>query len=258
MTEDLHLLTGAYVLHALDPDERAAFEAHLADCADCRTEVRDLAATAARMGGADEVVPPPALRARVLGEVARTPQEPADQGVAPAGTADLTARRRDRATAGAGARSARTTWLAVAAGVVAVLALVLGGLLVQARSDRAALARQQQALSGVLTSGDARTVTGTVAGGGRAAIVVSDDQQKAAFVGTDLAEPPTGHTYQLWYITAAGAATSAGTFDPNAHGDAAVVLAGTPSGAATVGLTVEPAGGSAQPTTKPVLAVPIS
>lgn len=258
MTEDLHLLTGAYVLHALDPQERAAFEAHLADCADCRAEIRELAAAAARMGGAEEVEPPASLRAAVLAEVARTPQEPADSVAGPAGPADLTARRRAKAANGSGARSARTTWLTVAAAVVAVLALVLGGLLVQARSDRAALARQQQELSGVLTSGDARTVTGTVGSGGRAAVVVSDSQQKAAFVGTDLADPPSGHTYQLWYITAAGAATSAGTFDPNAHGDAAVVLSGSPSGAATVGLTVEPSGGSTQPTTKPVLAVPIS
>jgi anti-sigma-K factor RskA len=248
VSENLHLLTGAYVLHALDPDERAAFEAHLAGCAQCRAEVRELAAAAARLGAADEVAPPERLRADVLAEVARTPQEPAADGAA---SADELAVRRE-------GRSRRTAWLAVAAAVVAVLALVLGGLLVQARSDRATLAQQQQEVAAVLTSGDARTVTGPVAGGGRAAVVVSDSQQRAAFVGTDLAAPPSGHTYQLWYITSAGAATSAGTFDPNANGDAAVVLAGSSGGAATVGLTVEPDGGSGQPTTTPVLAVPIS
>ena len=254
MTEDLHLLTGAYVLHALDADERAAFEAHLADCAQCRAEVRELADAAARLGSADEVVPPERMRADVLGEVVRTPQVPAR----PDADDDLSGRRRARATGRPGSGTRRTAWLAVAAAVVAVVALVLGGLLVQARSERSTLARQQQDLSAVLTSGDARTVTGPVAGGGRAAVVVSDSEHRAAFVGTDLAAPPSGHTYQLWYITSGGAATSAGTFDPNANGDAAVVLAGSPSGAATVGLTVEPDGGSEQPTTTPVLAVPIS
>ncbi len=248
MSENMHLLTGPYVLHALDPEERSAFEAHLVDCADCRAEIRELAATVARMGAAEAVVPPPSLRASVLAEVARTPQEPADDASPTPAPTDL-GERRDRR---------RTTWLAVAAAVVAVLALVLGGLLVQARSERSDLAAQQQQVASVLTAGDARTVAGTVSGGGRAAVVVSDSQDAAAFVGTDLAEPPSGHTYQLWYITSSGAATSAGTFDPGAGGGAAVRLQGSPDGAATVGLTVEPAGGSAQPTTKPVLAVPIS
>jgi len=250
MSENLHLLTGPYVLHALDPEERAAFEAHLVDCADCRGEVRELAATVARMGAAEAVVPPPSLRASVLAEVARTPQEPADDASpAPSPSPSDLGERRDRR---------RTTWLAVAAAVVAVLALVLGGLLVQARSERSDLAAHQQQVASVLTAGDARTVTGTVSGGGRAAVVLSDSQDAAAFVGTDLAQPPSGHTYQLWYITSSGTATSAGTFDPGTGGGAAVRLQGSPDGAATVGLTVEPAGGSAQPTTKPVLAVPIS
>jgi len=249
MSENLHLLTGAYVLHALDPDERAAFEAHLADCADCRAEVRGLAETAARMASAETVVPRRELRDAVLAEVARTPQEPAHD--------ELADRRRVRAPARSGTSGRRTAWLAVAAAVVAVVALVLGGLLVQARSQRSDLAAQQQQVAAVLTADDARTVSGTVAGGGRAAVVVSDSQGAAAFVGTDLAPPPAGHTYQLWYITSGGAATSAGTFDPSTDGGAAVRLQGSPDGAATVGLTVEPAGGSTQPTTKPVLAVPL-
>ncbi|WP_026421553.1 anti-sigma factor family protein [Actinokineospora inagensis] len=35
-------MLGAYALGALDEDERAAVERHLADCADCRAELRDL------------------------------------------------------------------------------------------------------------------------------------------------------------------------------------------------------------------------
>jgi anti-sigma-K factor RskA len=248
MTENLHLLTGAYVLHALDPQERAEFEAHLAGCADCRAQVRELAAAVAQVAAADEGTPPPSLRAAVLAEVARTPQEPAD----------LTPRRAARDAAGRSTSRRRTGWVAAAAAaVITVVALVLGGLLVQARSDRQRLADQQRQVAAVLTASDAHTTTGQVTGGGRAAVVVADSQQKAAFVGTNLPAPPSGKTYQLWFITSGGSATSAGTFDPNADGNAAVVLQGSPADAATVGLTVEPGGGSTQPTTTPVLAVPI-
>jgi len=41
MSEDLHALVGLYVVDALDDDERATFEAHLADCATCAEKVKD-------------------------------------------------------------------------------------------------------------------------------------------------------------------------------------------------------------------------
>ena len=36
---DLHKLTGAYAVDALDELERARFEQHLTECDDCRAEV---------------------------------------------------------------------------------------------------------------------------------------------------------------------------------------------------------------------------
>ncbi|WP_422664489.1 zf-HC2 domain-containing protein [Streptomyces mirabilis] len=47
---DLHTLTGAYALPALDEEERGRFDRHAADCESCRREVRELAAAAARLG----------------------------------------------------------------------------------------------------------------------------------------------------------------------------------------------------------------
>ncbi|WP_181789821.1 zf-HC2 domain-containing protein, partial [Streptomyces phytophilus] len=47
-----HTATGAYVLHALPPAERAVFEEHMALCEACEAEVRELAETAARLGTA--------------------------------------------------------------------------------------------------------------------------------------------------------------------------------------------------------------
>src|SRR5262249_11953636 len=64
--------TGAYVLGALPDDERAVFEAHLETGALCRAEADELrvAAQALPLSG-PPVLPPPALKARIMAEVER-------------------------------------------------------------------------------------------------------------------------------------------------------------------------------------------
>lgn len=65
--EDLHELTAAYALDALDSSERDAFEAHLRDCERCRAELGELAETAGMLAYAPEgPVPPESLRDRIL------------------------------------------------------------------------------------------------------------------------------------------------------------------------------------------------
>jgi anti-sigma-K factor RskA len=65
--EDLHELTAAYALDALDADERSAYEAHLAGCDRCRADLRDLGETVGALGLATEgPAPPDALRDRIL------------------------------------------------------------------------------------------------------------------------------------------------------------------------------------------------
>lgn len=46
---EVHNLTGAYVCDALGEAERAAFEAHMAQCSECADEVRELREVAAIM-----------------------------------------------------------------------------------------------------------------------------------------------------------------------------------------------------------------
>ena len=65
-----HVLAGAYALDALDAAERTRFERHLATCRTCPDEVRGFAATATELGLAAAVTPPPALKGRVLADVA--------------------------------------------------------------------------------------------------------------------------------------------------------------------------------------------
>ena len=70
MNSDIHALSGAYVVDALDDLERARFETHLADCADCREEVRTLSEAASLLGASASAAPPAGLRDRVLADIA--------------------------------------------------------------------------------------------------------------------------------------------------------------------------------------------
>jgi anti-sigma-K factor RskA len=241
MSDSVHLLTGAYAVDALDDDERRGFEQHLLDCPDCTAEVRELLETSARLGGAEAVEPPPDLFARVMAEVERTRQDRPGAVVVP---------MRPR-------RSRAVVVLGVAAAFLAVVAVGLSVALAQSRSTQSQLSASAQQMSAVLSAPDARTVTGEIAGGGRGAVVVSSSQNGAVFVAAGLGAAPGGHVYELWFIDSAGKATPAGTFEPTSAGTAAIPMSGSPDSAAVVGMTVEPAGGSSQPTTKPVLAVKV-
>ena len=69
--EQLHDLTAAYALDALDPDEERAYEEHLRRCPRCQEELAAFAETAAALAhGVDAPPPPPALRERILDQVA--------------------------------------------------------------------------------------------------------------------------------------------------------------------------------------------
>ncbi|MFI5979448.1 anti-sigma factor domain-containing protein [Streptomyces sp. NPDC051555] len=253
--DDPHGATGAYVLHALDPAERAAFETHLETCPACAREVRELSGTAARLALAVAVPPPPELREAVLrriraeGPPVRTPA--AGSASAPGATPGPAHRR-------APGRSRGWTRWALAACLVA--AAGLGGLALwqyQRADDAARAARTAQAraadLAGILSAPDARLATGRLGpGGATGTVVLSRERDRAAFVAAGMAAPPAGRVYQLWFADPAGSMRPAGLMDP-ARPDAPALMAG-PVGAATgVGVTLEPAGGSPAPTSPPLM-----
>lgn len=243
-TADLHTLTGAYAVHALPEPERDEFERHLADCPACAQEVRELTATATRLALAAAVVPPQHMREQVLRRIGTVRQEP------PVVTRH--ARRGGADRAGGMRRLPRYALAACLAGAVA-----LGGVAVwqhQAADDarqRANQAEQQAAeLSQVLAAPDAATSTRSVAAGTTATVVVSRSQDKAAFLATGLPELPGGKTYELWFDDG-GTMRPAGLMDPSVTHHA-VVLDGRINEASGMGVTVEPAGGSAHPSSDPV------
>jgi anti-sigma-K factor RskA len=64
---DLHDLTAAYALDALDPDEAEAYERHLGQCEECREQLAELNGAAANLAfGAVAAAPPARLRAAIL------------------------------------------------------------------------------------------------------------------------------------------------------------------------------------------------
>jgi anti-sigma-K factor RskA len=68
---DLHDLTAAYALDALDADETEAYERHLGQCEECREQLAQLNDTAASLAFASVApAPPPRLRAAILEQAA--------------------------------------------------------------------------------------------------------------------------------------------------------------------------------------------
>ena len=229
MSEELHTLVGLYVVDALDDDERARFEAHLAGCPACQQEVAEFQATTGRLSQLMAERPPESVRAAIMARVASTPQEsaapPPDQ---------LAARRRSPMRLVAPA-------LAVAAAVIALL-LGIGWI-----SSHRALERQQ-AISAVLTAPDAKSVE--LGGEGTMRVVYSPTLDRSVVVADGLADLPSDRTYALWFIGPGGPEEAA--LFRTSDGRATKVLARTPEGYQALGVTKEPAGGSATPT-QPIL-----
>ncbi|HEV7742233.1 MAG TPA: anti-sigma factor, partial [Pseudolysinimonas sp.] len=102
---------------------------------------------------------------------------------------------------------------------------------------------------------DYQRETVDVTGGGSATLVWSVALQRSALLVDGLTGLPAGSTYELWYIDTNGA-TPAGTFDVGDDGKHSIVLAGSMDAGDTIGVTVEPSGGSKTPSTDPIIVVP--
>ena len=215
MNEHLHDLVAAYALDSLDEDERLAFEEHLPSCEQCGAELLELREAAVALGGADPVAPPELLKARVMAEIGR----PA------AGSASAVGRSwRERA------------FIPVLVALTAV-SLALAGLLLAGveRADRAAE---------ILAAEDTRLTV--LEGPSTARLVYSPGMQEGLLVMSGVTELSSDQTFELWLIGAAGP-VPAGIFVPEA-GVVRFLVVGDFSTATSIGITIEPAGGSPQPT----------
>jgi Anti-sigma-K factor rskA/Putative zinc-finger len=263
MSEDRFLeLAPLAALGALDGEDRAAFEAHVRDCAACQAELRAHEAVAARLGAAAERVPPaPALRERVM----------------------QAAVRERRPTTAVGPLA----WLSIAAALVLAVAFLVSraqrdearreAQQAAAERDRAraeldaarreldtARARlvQAEAVRELLARPETRTATlaGLAAAPSARARVVWDPSSREAVLMVSGLEPaPAGKGYAVWVI-GTGAPVAAGVFQVDASGRAMFRLPVRDETARvkTFAVTVEPWMGTPAPTGPMVLAGAVS
>ena len=97
---EIHALSGAYAVDALDAAERELFEQHLAACPACHAEIASLREAAATLPEMAYRRPPPGLRDRLLADIATV--RPLPPVVEPTPFADareqLRMRRRSRSS----------------------------------------------------------------------------------------------------------------------------------------------------------------
>lgn len=223
---DIHALSGAYVLDAVNDIERAEFERHLAGCTHCRDEVRGFRATAARLPEVSSAPPPIDLRVKILADA---------RSVRPLPPASPAIRRRRLLSA-------------FAAAAVAVVAVGAGVTVIRWhpwQPDTVQLSLADQ----VRTASDAQRWTTRLPDGARMTVVRSQSIGAAVWTSSGVGPAPAGHVYELWLQKKDESLVPAGLMS---SGDGELVLKGDAVAAIGAGLTVEPAGGSTAPTTKPL------
>jgi len=263
-------------LGVLEGAERAALEAHLAECASCRDALADEVRVVDALAYVPEQLKPrPELKARVL-EVTKTKAHVLEFKAPP--TAPVAA----PTSATAAPKASLWPWLVAAAAAAVAVSSTVG--LMRARAELADLRAEIVAVEAQLAEADQRTVRATAevrvqqqaldvlaspdlvrttldglppAANARAQALLSPSRGTLVLSATGLPAPPPGRTYQLWAIVG-GQAVSAGVFTPDADGLSRVIAPVAFNGPpAALAVTLEPEGGVPQPTgPKYLLGVP--
>jgi hypothetical protein len=264
--QDLHLLAGAYALDALDPGaELTRFTRHLNRCQSCASEVRGFREVGTAMAFAATTEASAEMRDRVLTAAARTRQLPPE--------IRTHARPRPART-----RAPWLPWLSGAVATAAIAVAVFFGFaqahtqhqLNQAQAQNQTLTKLQarveaeltqakqhdQALAQILGAPHVQLLSHGTTKGGVAVVVLDAATRKLVVATSGLPALPAGKVYQLWLIGPVKI-VSAGLLPTSQAGATSPVVATGIVKGDKLGLTVEPAPGSKQPTTTPILALPL-
>ena len=220
--EEIQSVMAAYALGAVPDEEIPAIRAHILSCEECFAEAESYADTLAALSMAAGDVP------------------------LPAGFADRVIQQATEGSAEA-APTTRRRWspgLVFAAAAMTLLFVATGVALLDAVDDRD---RYQDVIAAMVHDPDAIELTGP----GGAEAIVSQTDRGAVLVAVDLGEAPPDRDYQLWLMKD-GVPTAAETFDVE-DGVVIVQSAHDLDGFDGAAVTVEPEGGSEQPTTQPVI-----
>ncbi|MCY7303693.1 MAG: anti-sigma factor [Thermoleophilia bacterium] len=230
MDAELHELSAGFALDALEPEQRDAFERHLAGCPECQEELASFWEVAGALAvAADSAAPSPELRDRILADARGEKQT----------VVSLDSGR--RVSPGLAAVTAVAAAVAIGLGIYAVSLnndLDSTRLALSAQGSAAALLADSSATSVALQSGTGRLVVGD---GGAAVLVLND-----------LPAAPSGKTYQAWIVDGE-MSVSAGTFTSTNDQAVVPIPQAVPDGA-VVAVTIEQSGGASSPTLPPLAA----
>ncbi len=249
MDNHIEELLPFYALDALTEEERELVEAYLAKHPEARAQLDELSRGASTLAqGVSPVEPSPrtkdALMARIVADQRRQPSVTKEPS-----------RRVNRF------ESFFRTFSLAAAAVAIIWVIVLNIQVVRLRNEIASLnsslAAQSTSLNQIIEKLPQTNPSGaiTVALKGTQAepnaqgqLIANPASQSAVLVVTGLPPLEAGRTYQVWLI--AGAPVSAGLLTVDANGQGVLIITSTESIGSfkSLGISVEPAGGSPQPT----------
>jgi len=279
MTErdDATDLAAGNALHTLTPREQERFDRLRAEHESVREEAAEFEETVAMLDlAAPPVQPSAALKNSLMAAIQNLPQLPADAPVeAPVAevralptavpevdetlvstpTATPAPAAATTPVAGAAERKAASRWRRSAVGMVvgaaAAVGLIFGGVGLANTFGGGSLT-QTVALAEINAASDVQRAKVSM-DDATATLVWSGELGKSALLVDGLGSLPSDKVYELWYI-GEGGPVSAGTFSA-ANGTTWRVLDGAMSAGDKVGVTVEPQGGSKQPTTDPIMVI---
>jgi len=248
--ETYETLAAVYAVGALDGDDLARFEAHLAEgCDRCETIVRESREALARMAlAATPSVPPPDVRAALQARI--------DAAIRPSARA---------------ARRGWLTWAAATAAVVALAVMLASGIVAsryeaqlgQIARDTAkereqlqraeATLRTQLAALELLRDPETRVIELRSPSSNALARVIWNDRAGGHLLVANLPAAPEGKAYELWAL-GGPAPRPAGLFQVGSDGRAAQKVEAGGEPAKGFAVTLEPAQGVPVPTGPIVLA----
>jgi anti-sigma-K factor RskA len=220
----------AYALGVLPPGESDAVAAHVAGCKACHDEYRALLSAVTAVAYAAEAGSDPAS--------------------GPGPSALLKARIMRRVRREADARPVRWLSALAAAAVIAAVLAGIGDLVLARRAQElhSRLALRDRELADLI-AGDARRYPFA-----RGEVLARGARLYLALRG--LPPPPKGKVYQAWTLAAGAKRMSPSlTFLPSSNGVVMLALPVDARTVAAVAVSIEPAGGSLQPTSAPVALV---
>ncbi|MDQ3005655.1 MAG: anti-sigma factor [Chloroflexota bacterium] len=257
MNEKMEELLTFYALNVVTDAERQQVEAYVAADPEARLRLDEMLRTASALAYASEPMdPPPALKRTLMDRVNAdaekrfAPQAPIRTSVWSRFIESIVPR------AGNLFPQAVTAFSLFIALAVGVWGLSLRNELKSLQAQTAQLQEevaQQQALLSVLASPNAQTfvVLGTEhQPDSHGRLIVDSETGSAVLVVGGLQQLEAGKTYEFWLIDGDTPAVAAGLFEVNEEGRAILKVsqAVTPGSYDAVGVSVEPQGGSEQPT----------